>query len=749
MAGGSPAAADLVGKSRLVDLPASVWRRLPRWLQSSVTLVVGAVSFVVVLALLLRHNEPPRGEWAFGVIVGLLYAMLAFGLILIYRASRIINFAQAEMGAASAVLAALLMKSHHVPYFLAFAIAIGTAVISGMVVEAVIVRRFAKTSRLVLSVATIGVGLIFAGLQFFTPLWIGGTLVVDTGPAKTPFSRMHLLIPPERFDGNSLVIVFAVVLVLVGLTAFFKLTDVGIAVRGSAENADRAALLGVPVKRVSTVVWVLAAVLSSLSLFLRIPVIGMPIGVFIGPTVLLYGLAAAVVARMEKFGVALVAAVMLGVLEQCLYYFSRDPYVAGALILPVLLVAMLVQRGRLSRGQDTGQNTWSLAREFRPIPPELRRLPEVLWARFGLGVVAVGLLVGGYELITFKQQILASVVVIYGIVVVSLVILTGWAGQISLGQWAFAGLGAAIAGNMVGRHHADFFVTLVVAGLVGAAAAVIIGLPALRIHGLYLAITTLAFAITVQLYFLNRHYFGGFLPTQSQVIERPYLYGRYSLAGNRAFYYACLVVLALCLLSVRALRRSRTGRVIIALRDNQKGAQAYGIAASKAKLWAFAFSGFWAAVAGALFAYHEGALDNKSFVPDFSLTLLIVLVIGGVTSLPGAVLGTIYIGILKYGDLSAGAQLLATGLGALLLLYVFPGGLAQMFYGTRDGLLRVVALRKGIVVPSLLADVRADAPNTAEGDVLAGAAAAVERARTDASPEALVAAPGMAAVSDT
>jgi branched-chain amino acid transport system permease protein len=176
--------------------------------------------------------------------------------------------------------------------------------------------------------------------------------------------------------------------------------------------------------------------------------------------------------------------------------------------------------------------------------------------------------------------------------------------------------------------------------------------------------------------------------------------------------------------------------VIIALRDNQKGAQAYGIAAAKAKLWAFAFSGFWAAVAGALFAYHEGALDNAAFAPDFSLTLLIVLVIGGVTSLPGAILGTIYIGVLKYGDVSNGAQLLATGVGALVLLYIFPGGLAQIFYGIRDALLRLVAERKGIVVPSLVADVRVDATDQ-EGDVLADAADAVGRSRREASPEGL------------
>src|SRR5205823_2531430 len=111
---------------------------------------------------------------------------------------------------------------------------------------------------------------------------------------------------------------------------FFRFTDIGLAVRGSAENADRAALLGVPVKRVSTVVWVLAGGLSALSIFLRIPVVGLPIGVFVGPTILLYGLAAAVMARMESFSVALAAGVALGIIEQTLYYFSRDPTVSGA-----------------------------------------------------------------------------------------------------------------------------------------------------------------------------------------------------------------------------------------------------------------------------------------------------------------------------------------------------------------------------------------------------------------------------------
>src|SRR5207248_5687194 len=137
---------------------------------------------------------------------GLLYAMVAFGLILIYRANRIINFAQAEMGAVSAVMAVLLLKIHHVPYLVAFLIAIVSAVVSGWLVELVVVRRFARAPRLVLSVATIGVALLFAVLQFYLPEWIGGKLLVDPTPPKTPLSHMHLTIKPVIFDGNALFI---------------------------------------------------------------------------------------------------------------------------------------------------------------------------------------------------------------------------------------------------------------------------------------------------------------------------------------------------------------------------------------------------------------------------------------------------------------------------------------------------------------------------------------------------------------
>jgi branched-chain amino acid transport system permease protein len=685
----------------------AVWEA-PRVGPAVQTVVAGLVLFGA-LRLFLRHNPPPLGTLAFGAIVGLLYAMVAIGLILVYRANRIINFAQAEMGAVSAVMAVLLVKVHHVPYLVAFGVAIASAILSGWLVELLIVRRFARAPRLVLSVATIGVALLFAVVQFYLPQWIGGRRLVDPTPPKTPLSHLHFTIRPVIFDGNALFIVVVAALVVVGLTFFFRFTDVGIAIRASAENADRATLLGISVNRLSSVVWILAAVLSALGVFLRIPVIGIPVGADIGPFVLLYALAAAVIARMESFPVALAAGVGIGVVEQSVYYFSRDPSVASALMLPILLAVMLAQRSRLSRALDTGLATWRQAAEFRPVPPELRDVPEVAWGRLVLGALVLGGVLLLPYVVGLERQILGSIVVIYAIVAVSLVILTGWAGQISLGQWGLAGVGAMVAGGLAAHLQSDFFLTLVAAGAAGAVASLLIGLPALRIQGLYLAVTTLAFAIAVQVYLLSPKYFGSLLPNNTDTIQRPLLYGHFNIDGPRAYYYVCLIALALSLASARALRRSRAGRVIVAARDNVRGAQSYGVSVARARLAAFAISGFWAAIAGALFAYHQKVVETQAFDPSISLLILLIVVIGGVTSLPGAMLGAAWIGVLRYGGFSPQVQSLASGVGVLLLLWVLPGGLAQGFYGIRDGLLRWVAERRGIVVPSLVADVGAPA----------------------------------------
>ncbi len=263
------------------------------------------------------------------------------------------------------------------------------------------------------------------------------------------------------------------------------------------------------------------------------------------------------------------------------------------------------------------------------------------------------------------------------------------------------------------------FVALVVAGLAGAAVAVLIGLPALRVQGLFLAVVTLAFAATVQFLVLDPKYFGWLLPKNEGQVLRPYLYGRVDVQGDVAFYYVCLVVLVLALVSARSLRRSRSGRAFISVRDNVRAAQSYGMSSSGSRLTAFALSGFLAAVAGALLAYQTGSVDASGFPLGLSVDVFIFAVIGGLSTPVGAVMGAVYFEGLKYFGAKISFPLvghvkiladLGNGAGVLLLLAVLPGGLAEAVYGLRDRLLRAVADRHQILVPSLIADRRVDTP---------------------------------------
>jgi branched-chain amino acid transport system permease protein len=260
-----------------------------------------------------------------------------------------------------------------------------------------------------------------------------------------------------------------------------------------------------------------------------------------------------------------------------------------------------------------------------------------------------------------------------------------------------------LAGKLASQVNPQgFFVTLVVAGLAGAGAAVIIGLPALRIRGLFLGVTTLAFAIVSFSWFFQWSLF-----TPEGAIPRPRLLGRIDITSEFAYYYVCLVGLGLTALAGWNLRRTRTGRNFIALRDNEMQAQSLGVRPVRAKLTAFALSGFFAALAGGLYAYHQQALRFDRFPAEFSLALFAMVVIGGMGSMTGAVLGAVYLRGIQF-FLPAEYQLLATGFGMLLLLLLFPGGLGQILFAWRDRYLRWVAARHKIVVPSLVADRRVE-----------------------------------------
>jgi branched-chain amino acid transport system permease protein len=280
--------------------------------------------------------------------------------------------------------------------------------------------------------------------------------------------------------------------------------------------------------------------------------------------------------------------------------------------------------------------------------------------------------------------------------------LTGWSGNLSFGQWALAGMGGLLGGHLASlANPPDFFLVLLLAGLAGAAAALLIGIPALRIQGLFLGVTTLAFAVATASWIFTFKVF-----TLSGPVVRPRIFGIFDVSGERAFFLLTFVFVVLALLGTRNLRNSRAGRVLVAMRDNERGAQALGVPRVRTKLAAFASSGFVAAVAGALYAYHQQQLRPDRFPAYVSIFLFSIVVIGGLGSTTGAILGAVVIRGIQY-FLPYEFQLLGTGFGVLLLLLFFPGGLGQLFYMGRDAYLRWVAERRGLLVPSLVADRRA------------------------------------------
>ena len=555
-----------------------------------------------------------------------------------------------------------------------------------------------------MTVATIGVSLLLLVLEFQAQTSITGQLV-SSSDFRTPFTRFGFDVHPLRFTGDFVVAGVVTAVICAALGAFFRFTDMGIAVRASAENGERAALLGIPVRRVSTVVWIIAAVLSAVAVFLRAPMVGLTLGSSIGPSVLLYGLAAAVVARMDSLPLCIVAGMGIGIIDQSALYGTRKSSLSVAIMLVVILVALLAQRGRLARAFDTAIGTWQSVKEYRPIPTELRDTTEVGYAKSVLAALVLFVTVTLPLLLPDRFAGRFTLVVIVAMVGVSLVILTGWSGQISLGQFGFAGVGAGVAGALATNFDADFFVCLLAAGVAGAIAAVLIGLPALRIQGLFLAVTTLAFAFTVQFFLLNRDYFDWALPEQGEVVGRPRLYGRFDVSTDTRFYFVCLFFLGLSLLAARSLRRNRSGRIMIGVRDNGRGVQAYGVNLARTRLAAFAISGFIAAIAGALLAFKTGSVDATTFTPERSISVFTIAVIGGLTSLPGAMLGAIWVeGVPFLFSGSEFVRLLTSGVGLLALLLVVPGGLSEIMFRTRDAFLRWVAARNGIHVPSLVSD---------------------------------------------
>jgi branched-chain amino acid transport system permease protein len=688
--------------------------------------------FLVFFAVRVWPIEAPWGVVLDGAIGGGRIALIALGIALIYRANRVVNFAQGDLGSLPATLAVLLILSTGLNYFLSLAIGIVAALVLGIVVEMLIIRRFFRAPRLILTVATIGLAQLLTGAALFLPQAFGNDAFAQTR-LEAPFTA-SFEVSGTVFSGSDIMAMILIPAAFVGLALWLRLSDAGTAVRASAERADRASTLGIPVRRLHTVVWTVATLLAFLAMWLRASSVGLPIGTVLGPTFLLQALAAVVIGRMDRFTVIAGAAICLGILDKAMTFQpGNNPAFNDALLFVVVLVALLVTR-RPGRGRVDAEATssWQAAREVRPIPRELAKLPEVRLVRYGLLLAVAAFLVTLPLWLDEGQKNLATVIVLFGIVGISLVVLTGWAGQVSLGQVAFVAVGAAVGGGVTDHFGWDLGIAMLLGGAAGALAAVIIGYPALRRRGLTLAVSTLAFALFVSSYLLNPEFFGDYLPAFR--IERTELFGRFDLSSETNFYYLSLVALLVAILIVVGVRRSRTGRVLVGIRENESAARAFGVNVTRTSLAGFALSGFLAAFAGVLFVHQQSGLQvgfGSAYLPEQSLKVFSMVVIGGLGSIPGALLGSTYVRGVDY-FLPPEWQFLATGGGLLLVLMIFPGGFGSILYQIRDFLLRDVAKRRKIVVPSLVADVRVEEEPNAVKAVEAAAAETIEKAIEEA-----------------
>jgi branched-chain amino acid transport system permease protein len=690
-------------------------REHPEWL--------GLVA-VLVAALALGRGLN-AGFAGLGVVSGSAVALQALGVVLVYRSSGIINFAQVQVGATAAVLFSEMVQRREflhfasfvcapcvpggpdhasgaavaVDYWLSFVLAVGLSALLAYLAHALLVRRFARAPRAVATVLTIGIAQLLAGIAAAIPsLFDATTPGVQLSNAVPLPLHASFTIPPTTFTASDVARVIAVVLACAGLAWFLLRSRRGIAVRGAADNPLRARTLGVDVDSLGGTVWLIAGVLSGIGACLQTTSAGVHADTPLDVLTLVGILAAAVIGGFRSLPMVVAGALALGILEQGIHAGINAPDVFAASLLAVISLFLLLQRERRGRAENDAAVGWLAAREVRPIPQSLRRLPVVrTWLRWGAALLAVVVL--AYPVVMSPSDVgTATRVCIDAMLGVSLLVLTGWGGQISLGQLAVAAAGAYVAAMLSAGTGVSFVVGVVAAAASGALVALLVGIPALRLRGLSLAVSTLALALTVSLVVVSGNYLGALLPS---TVQRPVLLGL-DLEDQRVFYYLCLGLLAAVLVATATLRRSRTARALIACRENENAARALGVSPARVRLIAFALSGALAGLAGGLLAYNEHGVHAPDLTPAMGVAIFLMVVIGGMGSLWGPVFGAVYLGFL----LSSSNQLvsfLATGGGVVFVLLLAPGGFVQVLAATRDAMLRRVAMRHHVHAPGLIA----------------------------------------------
>ena len=674
-------------------------------------LSIAGVAFVAfVVAGLLGLYDAELGVVAQGATLGVGTGLMAVGLVLVYRTTRVINFAYGSMGTVAGALATgLTLGDAGLSWYAAAPIAIVVGALVGVAVEVLVIRRFQRSPRLVLTVATIGLAQALGGLALFVPGWFGAE-ALNPG-FSTPLSDTSVKIHPVTLNGNHLLLAAVAPIALGFLYAFLFRTEAGTAVRGMAENLDRARLLGIPVNRLNVLLWAIAGGLAATTVVLKSPTQGLNVDAAAGPTLLLAPLAAAVLVGMRKIGGAFLAGIAIEILDQLAQVnLSTRTWTYGVL-LGVIVVGLAFQERSTVRGA-ADEGSWATVGVSHRLPSRLASLPEVRAARIVAALVVAAVLVAIPVWGSPSQVNTATIALVYAMAATSLVVLTGWGGVVSLGQWALVGVGGMVAANLIAEARLDLFLTILLAAVAGGLVAAVIGIPALRVSGQLLAVTTLAFAVFMQIHVINPATYPDIVPGD---YERPELFGSIDLSSEPALYVLALVLLVVAVVVVVNLRAARTGRVISAGRDNPRAAAAVGVNPVRTRIVAFVVAGMFAGAAGAVHAVALRGIGVNSYPASESLLLFSMAVIGGIASIGGTLGGVALVHWLGYAF--PRWQLLITGVGLLLILMVLPGGLAEAYERLRDRLAQAAGRRHGVRLIDAV-DEAADAdppPPDAEG----------------------------------
>ena len=631
-----------------------------------------------------------------GIVQGLAISVIAVGVVLVYRATRIINFAVGNMGVVGAAVLSLLVVQYHVSFWVGLVVALILGLAFGAVVDLAIIRRLRKSPRVVVLVATIGVSQLAAAIAIKIP--------TPTAISVHYPSALNGLwtVAGVTVRGSDISVLIIVPITLIALAWFLDRTTLGRTVKACASNPRLARLSSVSPKMVSTMVWALAGGLSTLSVVLIAGQSGAAGDLTtLGPQTLSLALVAAVIGGMTSFPRTIIASVVIGLAQSLLNFnFIEEPGLINLLLLITVVVAVLFNRERTDESE-----VFAFTPRARPIPVRLRSLR---WARnvnksgvFLLAAIAIVLPLIFTEPST--QQTFTEVLA-FAICATSLTVLTGWLGQLSLGQMAFAGLGALFAARLV-EGGVPFWLAIVATTAGSAVVATLLGLSSLRVKGLYLAVVTFVFALAAQQYFFSLGILSG---ASSDGSDLPFVPGKLlslSFPGQRTYYYVVLVILVVVLLVASRFRDSGIGRSIMAVRDNESAAAAYQVRPAWEKIRAFALAGALAGMGGALLA---GAYANVAFagpgsffVVDASLSLVAMVVIGGMGSVTAAVIGAVWvIGIPALAPNNEVLGLLTSSIGLLAVLLYFPRGLMQVAYDARDAFLSWADKRFGKEVPT-------------------------------------------------